>query len=256
MKQATSFPYSVEIHTIELSELPHSSINFEYEIRLPDYFISDNKYKTIKSNIDVIAEVNCSATMFRKVFKAKNDTLVIIQIPRKNVAVNFNIDVLVVANKNIIWEGQQIQKGMPIAHFGSHKKDIDNRSKGLISFETSENNQLTIATAGNTIVIQIPKKQYEFLVKKQNDKLVKEVLTSQFAQIALLEACKYLKEGSNLDHLLWHKALLSKWRKYSSQETGFPNEKDHLKFISDMLKNPSISLVNHLIAVEKQNEDE
>lgn len=256
MKQTTSFPYGVDINTIGLSELPHSSKNFEYEVNLPEYFSSDSKYKSIDENMDLIAEVNCSATLYREVFTSKNELQLIIKIPRENVSVNFNIDVLVVVNKDVIWEGQPLQKGMPIAHFGSFKKDIDNRSKGLISFEISENNQISIATSNNTIVIQIPKKQYQFLIKKQNDKMVKEILTSQFAQIALLEACNYLKEGSKSDHLIWYKELLSRWRKYAPEDKGFPDELDHLKFVSDLLKNPSISLVNHLIAVEKQKEDE
>jgi hypothetical protein len=254
MKQSANFPYDVEIQIIELLELPQSSESFEYEIKLPEYYKTDLKYQHIQDNIDLIAETNCSATLYRNVISTKSNSKLTITVPRKKVNVNFTIDLLLVANKEFSWENQLIQKGMPIAHFGSFKKDIDTRSTGLISFEKFDGKEILISNSDHTIKIKIPEIQFEYLMQKQNSLLVKEILTSQFAQIALLEACKELKENSKRDNLFWYKELLNKWRKFSEYDE-YPQESDHLKFINDILKNPSIKLVNHLIAIDKQDQD-
>ncbi|WP_179321181.1 hypothetical protein [Winogradskyella helgolandensis] len=256
MKQTTNFPYDVDVTTINLVDLPHEIDYFKYEVNLPDYYIMDDKFTDVNDNIDIIAEINCSATMYRKVFATSDDLKLIITIPRDKVSLNFTVDVLLVSNKEFEWDSQILQKGMPIAHFGSFKKDIDNRSTGLISFETSESNELFISTSDHTIKIKIPKKQYEFLLKKQNSLLIKKVLTSQFAQIALLEACKELKGNSKRDNLIWYKELLNRWRKFSGSDEDYPQETDHLRFVQDLLEKPSIKLIDYLIAEEKQNQDE
>lgn len=256
MKQTTNFPYDVDVHTIDLKELPHSSNSFEYEVALPDYYVTHNKFIDVIDHIDLIAETNCSSTMYRSVITASTDSKLIINIPRNKVNLNFKIDILLVANKEFNWDSQILQKGMPIAHFGSFKKDIDNRSTGLISFETSEGNDIFISNSDHTIKIKIPKKQYEFLLKKQNSLMVKRILTSQFAQIALLEACKELKENSKRDNLIWYKELLSRWRKFSDNNDDYPQETDYLRFVQDLLEKPSIKLIDYLIAEEKQKQDE
>ena len=91
MKQTTNFPYNVDVHTIHLKELPQNSDSFEYEVVLPDYYAKDNKFIDFKKNIDLIAETNCSATMYRKVFSVNTDSELIISIPRNKVHINFNI---------------------------------------------------------------------------------------------------------------------------------------------------------------------
>jgi hypothetical protein len=256
MKQTTNFPYDVEIQTLHLEELPHNPDCFVYAVTLPDYFKGDNKYVNIINNLDLIAEVNCSATMHRNVIGTNTVDKLILTVPRNKVSVSFTIDLLLVANKEFEWDSQVLKRGMPIAHFGSFKKDIDKRSTGLIEFETTEGNEVFISTSDHTIKIKIPKKHYEFLLKKQNSLLVKNILTSQFAQIALLEACKDLKENSKRDNLIWYRELLNRWQKFSQHESEYPQESDHLRFVQDLLKKPSIKLVNYLIAEEKQKQDE
>jgi hypothetical protein len=254
MKQSANFPYDVEIQIIELLELPQSSESFEYEIKLPEYYTTDSKYQHIQDNIDLIAETNCSATLYRNVISTKSNSKLTITVPRNKVNINFTIDLLLVANKEFSWENQLLQKGMPIAHFGSFKKDIDTRSTGLISFEKFDGKEILISNSDHTIKIKIPEIQFEYLMQKQNSLLVKEILTSQFAQIALLEACKELNENSKRNNLFWYKELLNKWRKLSGYDE-YPQDSDHLKFVNDILKNPSIKLVNHLIATDKQDQD-
>jgi hypothetical protein len=256
MKQTTNFPYDVAIQTIDLKELPHTPEAFEYEVILPDYYATDSKYTDVQSNIDLIAEANCSATMYREVFATTGDLKLIIIIPRNKVNVNFTIDLLLVANKKFSWDDQILKRGMPIAHFGSFKKDIDNRSTGLISFETTDENELFISNSDHTIIIKIPKKQYDYLIRKQNSLLEKKILASQFAQIALLESCKELKENSKRNNLIWYKELMTRWYKFSGTDSGYPQDTDHLKFVSNLLQNPSIKLVDYLIAEEKHNENE
>lgn len=256
MKQTTNFPYDVAIQTIDLIELPQSADYFEYEILLPDYYLTDEKYHEVAENLELIAETNCSATMYREVFDQSNNFTLSIAIPRNRVSVKFNIDILLVAKREFNWDSQLIQKGMPIAHFGSFQKDIDDRSTGLISFESTDEDKISISNADHTIKIKIPVDQFKFLIEKQNSLLVKQILTSQFAQIALLESCKELKENSKRDNLIWYKELLSRWRKFSDNEDEYPQESDHLKFVSDLLQNPSIKLIDYLIAEEKQKKDE
>jgi hypothetical protein len=256
MKQTTNFPYDVAIHTVDLKELPQSADCFEYEIILPDYYLTDEKYLEVAENLELIAETNCSATMYREVFDQSENFTLSIAIPRNKVSVKFSIDILLVAKKEFNWDSQQLRKGMPLAHFGSFQKDIDNRSTGLISFESTYEDKISISNSDHTIKVKIPVHQFKFLIEKQNSLLVKQILTSQFAQIALLESCKELKENSKRDNLLWYKELLSRWRKFSNNEDEYPQESDHLKFVSDLLENPSIKLIDYLIAEEKQKKDE
>lgn len=256
MKQSTNFPYDVAIHSIGLNELASTSETFEYDAVLPEYFTTDNKYRPIQTDIDFIAEVNCSATLYREVFTSNGASTLLMKIPRDKVNVSFTIDLLLVANKEIKWDSQTLNKGMPIAHFGSFKKDIDNRSTGLISFEATEGEEITISNVDHTIRIQIPQKQYQYLSSGQNSLLVKNILTSQFAQIALLESCKELKENSKRDNLIWYKELLSRWRDFSGTNEGYPQETDYLKFVTNLLESPSIKLIDYLIEEEKANQDE
>lgn len=256
MKQTTKFPYDVTIQTIVLQELPHTPEAFEYEITLPDYYVTDSKYTNVQSNIDLIAETNCSATMYREVFTTSGTLKLLIAIPRNKVSVNFTIDLLLVANKEFSWDSQVLKKGMPIAHFGSFKKDIDNRSTGLISFEITDEDKISISNSDHTIIIKIPKKQYNFLMEKKNSLSIKHILTSQFAQIALLESSRELKENSKRDNLIWYKELLARWHKFSDNDVAYPQESDHFPFIKELLENPSIKLVDYLIAEEKQKQNE
>lgn len=248
MKQSTNFPYDVDIHTIDLKELSPTPDTFEYEAILPEYYSKDSKYAPILSNIDLIAEVNCSATMFRKVYPISSSKTLSISIPKQKVNVKFGLDLLLVANKEFLWDSQNIKKGMPIAHFGTFSKNIDNRSSGLISFESSDEEKISISNSDHTIKVKIPDKQFDYLMRTQHSLLTKKVLTSQFAQIALLECCKELKCNSKRDNLIWYQELLSRWYKYSKQKDDFPQEIDHLRFVQYLLKNPSVSLIDHLIS--------
>lgn len=256
MKQTTSFPYDVAIQTIELKELPHTPEAFEYEITLPDFYVTDSKYTNLQRDIDLIGEINCSATIYREVFSTSAALNLFVSVPRQKVSVNFNIDLMLVANKEFNWDSQVLKKGMPIAHLGSFKKDIDNRSTGLISFETTNEETISVSNSDHTIIIRIPQKQYKFLIEKQNSSLVKHILTSQFAQIALLESCKELKENSKRNNLIWYKELLSRWQKFTDYSEDYPQETDHFPFIKDLLENPSIKLIDYLIMEEKQKQNE
>ena len=76
--------------------------------------------------------------------------------------------------------------------------------------------------------------------------MVKNILASQFAQIALLEACQKIKDNSN-DHLLWQKELKRKWKQYSKDDKEGPNDDEILTFVNYILENPSEKLLEYLV---------
>lgn len=250
MKQNVNFPYDVIIDS--KSFFKRSEIEDD-NFYMYDLFISDeifNKKDFFQKNLELIVEVNCSATMYRECFRGKIEKKLILKLERKNIFGSFSADVLIVFNSIPNREDLQLKKGMPYAHLGSHKFEIISKTHGLITFTQNEHDDnIFYSFSDNVIKVNIPKKNYVWLLANKNKPLIKNILKSQFAQIALIEACKKLQDNSN-DHLQWQKELLKRWRKSNISE--YPEDFEILSFVKKILNNPSEELLD--ILIDKQNE--
>lgn len=243
MKQSTPFPYNVLTGSIQVQLEEETENEFIYHIDFPDWFKNEEEYINNSRCIDLAVEINCSSTIYREVFKT-NQIELTFPISKDDVAIRYEIDVLAIANDEMEWMGKIINKGGPVAHFGRYLFDIDKRSKGIIEFTGDPNSkELKILNSDHTIMIELPSEKFEYIKRKQYNKLMKSVLASNFAQIALLESCKEIKQESSRSHLNWFEALLQEWRKYNNDKE-YPGNDDHLPFVKYLLKNPSLKLLD------------
>jgi hypothetical protein len=256
MKNTTNFPYDVKIveaNRIRLDD--HSDHDyFKYKVKLPDGIFYENKYREVDDKIELVADISCSATMFRKVEKANEKNKIEICFPKNKVYGRFTIDLVAVFNDSAVWDNSDVGKGMPVVHLGSFKIDLETRTQGLILFKPNEDtDDVNYSYTLDSIQILLPENKYNWLLKNKHNPLVKNILSSQFAQIALIEACHKMKDGTN-DHLLWHKELKNKWKDYNRGSNEFPQDTDIVPFVNEVLQNPSQNLLNYII--ENQERDE
>jgi len=250
MKQTTNFPYNVIIDSKSELKIENANDlnNYCYSLEIPKSILEDIIFE--KENIELIAEVNCSSTMYRECFKSESLEKISIKIDKKNIFKTFNIDVLIVFNIDTDFDNVRLREGMPYAHLGSFKVETETATQSLISFIPNEKDEyIHYSFTDHAIKIKIPKTKYDWLLKNKSKPLIKNILKSQFAQIALLEACKKLKDESN-NHLLWQKELLKRWQKDNKNE--LPDDFEMLPFVKKILNNPSEDLLNVLT----DNQDE
>lgn len=249
MKQSTNFPYYVDtsLSGLELKAQESDLENYSFLVNIPQVLFNTEGYDEVKDKINLLAESNCSATLFRQIIQSDELERIEIKIPKNSVFKTFTIDLLIVFNEATDWDGHRIEKGMPISHLGTYRVDIDNKSQGLISFTSnSDNSDVTYSYTSHQIQIIFPSLKFDWLLRNQNNPLVKNILRCQFAQIALIKACNLLKDESN-DHLLWQKELKNKWIKYDKNGKEFPDNDDTIGFVNNILNHPSEQLIDFLM---------
>lgn len=255
MKQSFSFPYDVKLMPCDLKELDPTEDSFRYKVDLPKRISEDSVIRECFPKCSLIAELNCSATIYRSLIEGDSVQELIIEIPKNKVIENFTLDILLVVKEDFLWDDQYLKKGMPIAHLGSFKIDLQSRAQGLISFVEHDKDEFKNLFNDNMIQVLIPKNQFEWLLLKSKDPLVKNLMNAQFAQLALIEGCQ-LMQSETYDHLLWQQELKSKWRSYSDQEKDYPESDEISGFVNHILVNPTKSLFEFLIYTDKNKEDE
>lgn len=245
MKDTVNIPYGYEQVSLKPKNKASSDEHYNYTVQVPDWFLSEKKFKNNRTNLEFVAEVNCSATFYRKCIRLEGNPLQI-KVPKSKVKYKFRIDVLVIARKQILWGQTSINKGMPIIHFGSSTIDIDARSDGLIKFTGHDADKISIDNTSHTIYIKLPQNQFSYINRRKSEPLMRNILASQFGQIALLECCKDLNDESDKSHLAWFKELKFRWKRYCENEKDggdYPEPEDHLSFVSYLLEEPSIKLL-------------
>lgn len=256
MKNTINFPYDVKVAEANQIRLEDKSDHdyFKYHVILPDSIFYENKYRGIDSEIELIADINCSSTMFRKVENSNNINEIELIFSKSKVYSRFTIDLIAVFKQNTMWDNTSVSKGMPIAHLGSFKIDLETRTQGLILFKPNESNDdVGYSYTQDSIQVLLPEKKFNWLLQNKHNPLIKNILSSQFGQIALIEACHKIKDESN-DHLLWHKELKDKWLNFRQDTKEYPDETDIVPFVNKVLNNPSQNLLNYII--ENQDRDE
>jgi len=256
MKNTTNFPYDVKVAEANRIILEDHSDHdyFKYHVKLPDAIFNENKYRKVDGKVEIVADISCSATMFRKVEKANSMSEIEICFAKNKVYSRFRIDLIAVFKDATVWDNSSVDKGMPIVHLGSFKIDLETRTQGLILFKPNEDtDDVNYSYTLDSIQILLPENKFNWLLKNKHNPLVKNILSSQFAQIALIEACHKMKDGTN-DHLLWHKELKNKWNNYKKDAKEYPEDTDIVPFVNEILKSPSQNLLNYII--ENQERDE
>lgn len=259
MKNTTNFPYNVKVcskNEPQLEVLEPDTDNLNYMVSIPPFVLQGVEYEQVKDKLELVAEVNCSSTMYRYLATSSNLESIKITVSQNCVFDSFGIDVIIVFKEEAQWDGLTMHKGMPVAHIGSFSVYLENRSQGLISFFPNEDKQeIAYSFNDNTIQINIPRAQFDWLLANQFDPLIKNLLSSQFAQIALIEACQKLKDSGN-DHKMWYKELRNKWFDYTKDGREYPEDDEIVGFVNSILISPSMSLINYLIDYRNRERDE
>lgn len=259
MKQSIKFPYNVFISSFKPKETIEERVH-RYEIKLADVVFSNSGIDSEEVELDklaLVSEVNCSATMYRKCFISDSFEYIEFEVPKNKLRDKYSIDTMIVAKEELVFKDYSLEKGMPLAHLGSYLLKIAANQEGLITFAVSEKKQISYSFGSDIIKVNIPKKEYEDLLLMQNNIGIEHLLASQFAQIALIQACSYLKEGSDKDHLAWYKELLERWRRYDPEEKDYPSKsEEYIGFINSILDDRSLAFAKYLINQAKLEKDE
>jgi hypothetical protein len=164
--------------------------------------------------------------------------------------------VLVIANIALEEKGVLLMKGTPVALLGDLTYSIEGESYPLFIFQEAQNDDITYYFDCDYIVIYLPKKHYQDLQIQKENPTISILLSSHFAQLALIESFKYFREdASHLDYN-WYCELLNKWKDFRKTEEEYPAEEDYQDFINYILKDPSMTLVDHLISHLKSTVDD
>ncbi len=257
MKDNAKFPYPVEKAKCTLELIDSENGTFTYKIEVPDYVFEKPFIKENIGSLVLVAEVNCSSTMFRKCYSSENTKELIIEIPHDEVNIKYSIDCILISNTDKLQKKEiTIQKGMPVAHLGTENFNNDSRTQGLIVFEPNNEKEVKYLFSDHTIRISLPNKQYEALLLVRESPIVKFALASNFAQIALLEACKSFTEPTKNNHLKWFQELSIQWNLLNNSNDSFPEPFEYLKLVTSVLENPSMKLIEALLENDKRNRDE
>lgn len=262
MKVTTNFPYKVDIdnRTCEFDLVNQSEEILTYKIITPEnYFngLDRNMIGLLKSgDYQLGVELNCSSTIFRKWYKPTNINEFSIDIERKNVASKFTMQVMVLVNKDLFEKGVMLRKGMPVAILGDYTTTLEGESSPLFNFQEAQNDTISYNFDSDCITIFLPKKHFEYLQLQKENPTFSVILLSHFAQLALKDALKYFTEDDSHADLNWFIELKNKWKEFSNSDDEFPSDEEHQDFIDFILKDPSISLVDHFISQSKNVDDD
>jgi hypothetical protein len=249
MKQTTNFPYDVKVtaqkNQAEPKELEPTADSFRYEYSVPAYITDDALISPMIDKLDLVAEINCSSTMTRLMCLGAHIGKIEFEIPFATVEDSFSIDLMLLLKESAVWDGMTLKKGMPLAHLGSFKVYLDEGAQSLFSFMPHDKDEVEYSFSDHQIHVNIPQEQFDWLLQRQNHPMVKGILSSQFAQIALLEACQHLRDKKN-DHMLWFKALTKKWLDFS-KGNGEIQPSEFGPFVNYILEKPSVSLIKVVI---------
>src|SRR5690554_5049649 len=228
MKETAKFPYPVEKTRCNLKLIDSEEEIFKYEIRVPDHVFTSSFLEENEEDLILIAEVNCSSTMFRKCYTSDSTREIVIDIPQDDVNIKYTIDCILISNSDELKNnGVTIRRGMPVAHLGTESFNNDTRAKGLIVFEPNDEKEVKYLFSDHAIRIGIPRKHFESILPVQQSPVVKFTLASNFAQIALLEACKCFEKPDENSHLKWFQELKKHWNKLNNTEDSFPESFDY-----------------------------
>ena len=254
-----SLPYRIIRESNASFKQNHTEDCYNYTAITPDLTILSIP-ENLKSKVKLVAEINCSSTMYRTCIQSNEVEKIEISIPKDEVKIRFTIDLMYISNDNIDYLEQRFNKGQVLAFLGRKSVNIDARRQSLISFDKLESgNEIEYSFTNHCIKVRMPKKQFNQILKKQHAPLFKSVFSSPLAQLALLQGCRHLEAGSSKNHLLWFKELENLWKKLrnpADNEKDYPDVDDYLPFVNKILKNPSIRLIDDLIKSEQRENNE
>ncbi len=217
----------------------------------------------------LIAEVYCSYTMYRRVFVQEFSYN--IEIPLDNLKNKVEAIFMIIANQDIpnysnssVRNDAQdmefyIEKGEVLAYFGEFSFELDLKGMGLESIvkirskESSRTSDVEYIYSEESIIIELPKNDYEALKKYVYNVDFQKLLVSSILQTALIHAC-YKLSNDQYDEKNWFRALRIHWQK-SHHESHFPEVDEVAEFVENLLKQPSHMLVKTLEDLDSKNKN-
>lgn len=253
MKSNIKFPHPIKVMDQAEPQFENqSSGSYIYKLDIPDAVLLDPIFDKRFRSLVLVAEVNCSATMYRECFKSDHYESIQIEIDKNNISDKFEIDYMFLAKETTVIDSFRLDKGMPLIHLGSFAYRLDRSNRSLILFAASENkDRLEFDLNGDEIKVLLPQKEYDALMRMQGLPVVSKLLEN-FGQLALLEACRFLHEESSREYTLWFRELYHRWEQYY-EEGSYPTPDQYFEFIDDILKNSSIELARIIIQNEEVN---
>lgn len=230
--------------------------------------LSDDYRSLLKSEkIALICEINCSYTLYRKVFSSF-ETKLVFEIPDQDLKNKVDLQLMLIATKDLgnftsanfssdLQEQTfQIEIGDLLGLLDSTTLDID--AVGLIVSDfvkISENaldDHVRYEFDQNSLIVKLPKAQIEKLQVLKNNPSLENILISTLISPALITALHNLKEDNedSFQERAWFRAL--KEKSEAILGTAYPNDPSDIALLLDgILQKPNGRLFADLEKIKR-----
>lgn len=232
---------AIKSEKFNLSELSFSIQNF----------IQNNK-------ADVICEIQCSDTFFRKIELISHnyqfDFIIDKNLYRNKIEFEFSI----VSKENstdyeIDGRKYYLENGDVICSLGKFSfGGGDGTIASLLKFnENKDNDEIRYNLENHYVTIELPIKIFEKLRILKNNPNFSKIFISSIFQPSLIYICSFLDDDT-YEGKEWFDFLRQKWN-LLNENSEFPEKKEIPNFVQTLLNNPLFSLIDTLESMEKIN---
>ena len=217
----------------------------------------------------LIAEVYCTYTMYRRVFIQKDRYN--IKIPLENLKNKVEASFMIIANQDLVeFKNPSIrddakdlsfyvEKGEVLGYFGEFNFELDLEGMTLDSIVkfrskvTERDLEIDYIFQENSIIIELPKSDYESLEKYALNPDYQKLLVASILQTALVHAC-YKLADDQFEEKSWFRALRIHWQKMND-ESDYPVGDEVIQFVEKLLKQPTSLLIKTLGELDEKNKN-
>lgn len=233
----------------------NSGINISSPILDLEILNIETKELLQSNRAEIICEIQCSDTFFRKIEFSHSDMSFNFTIDNSLFRNKIDFDFLIVVKNEIndFFIGKRkyfLESGDVIASLGKCTYGGGNGTiSSLIKFnENLDNNEVRYDLENHHITIGIPTIEFEKIRRLKNNSNFGKIFISSIFQPALFYVCSFL-EDETYDDKEWSEFLKSKWQA-TGEDSEFPEKKLIPKFVQLLLQNPLELFVKTLERIE------
>lgn len=236
-----------------------ASYKFDYKIDINDHYL----ISLLESKQAIlVAEVICSYTIFRKVFRSFTPNLVF-EIPANELRSKVDIQVMLLANSEIANYNSLsfsneyknlsflLEYGDLIAFLHEIRLNVDMRGTAASDFIKIAENKVDDYTRYDLekdyLILRVPKKQLDSFKQLRVNPNLENILISSLIIPALVHALHNISEENEnvYGDKQWFMALVDNCQNFLG--TDYPDESEISVLVDQILKNPNNRLVEDLL---------
>jgi len=255
-----NFPHPIEIINFFQPTILENSIGLniksdEFDLSTVSLSVRD----FVKNeNAEIVCEIQCSDTFFRKIEKINKDLKFDFTIDQKIYRNKIEFEFFIVTkskSENFIVNDRKylLEKGDVMCSLGKFSfGGGDGTIASLLKFnENKDNNEIRFSLENHYVTIEIPTKEFAKIRILKNNPNFSKIFISSIFQPSLIHICSFL-EDETYEGKEWFDFLRQKWTSLN-EGSEFPEKKEIPNFVQILLKNPLFTLIETLESIEINN---